>query len=238
MLKTMPGRRIGRDIDRAVQDLVDDSLEPQGVVDIFKAAGIDKPDISILDDTFLQSFKDKPAESLQVKLLERLLADEIRRRQRTNLTRSRSFKETLEKTLQDYHNRLIDAKEVVEQMIALRQEMDTSAQRAEELGLSDEELAFYDAISSNVMTIYDQELLRSLVHDIVQVVKRNLKVDWTEPHRDDVQAAVRAAVKRVLHKRKIKPEDFEPFMGSVMVQAEALYADWPLTAFAEMDEIG
>ncbi len=85
------------------------------------------------------------------------------------------------------------------------------------------------------MTVYDQELLRSLVHDIVQVVKNNLKVDWTEPHRDDVRAAVRAAVRRVLHRRGVRQEDFEPFLGSVMVEAEALYADWPLTAFVEMD---
>ena len=94
--------------------------------------------------------------------------------------------------------------------------------------MSGEEMAFYDAIASNFMTVYDQELLRSLVHDIVQVVKGNLKVDWTEPHRDDVRSAVRAAVRRVLHRRGVKAEDLEPFLGSVMVQAEALYADWPL----------
>jgi len=235
MLKTIPGRRPRRDLDRAVQDLVDDSLETQGVVDIFKAAGIARPDISILDDAFLQTFKDHPPESLQVKLLERLLADEIQRRQRMNLTRSRSFKDTLEKTLQEYHNRLIDAKAVIEQMIAVKREMDADAQRAQELGLSGEEMAFYDAIASNMLTIYDQELLRSLVHDIVKVVKGNLKVDWTEPHRDDVRAAVRAAVKRVLYRRGIRQEDFDRMLGSVLVQAEAMYADWPLTAFMEIE---
>lgn len=238
ILKTLPGNRPSRDIDRAVQDLVDDSIQPQGVVDIFKAAGIDRPDISILDDAFLQTFKDKPPENLQVKLLERLLADEIERRQRKNLVRYRSFKETLEKTLQDYHNRLIDAKSVIEQMIAIKNKMDSDAQKARELGLSEEEMAFYDAIASNFMTVYDQVLLCSLVHDIVQVVKHNLKVDWTESHRDDVRAAVRAAVKRVLARRDIRKEDLEPLLGSVLVQAESLYADWPLTAFAEVDSIG
>jgi type I restriction enzyme R subunit len=236
MLKTLPGQRTRRDLDRAIQDLVDDSLQPQGVVDIFKAAGIAKPDISILDETFLQTFRDHPPESLQVKLLERLLADEITRRERTNLVRSKSFKASLEKTLQEYHNRLIDAKAVIEQMLALKQEMDAAAQRAEELGLSGEEMAFYDAIASNVLTIYDQELLRSLVHDVVRAVKSNLQVDWTEPHRDDVRAAVRAAVKRVLHRRGIRQEDLEPLLGSVLVQAEALYADWPLFALMEVRE--
>jgi type I restriction enzyme R subunit len=236
ILKTARSRSIDRELDRAIQDLVDDSIEPQGVVDIYKVAGIDKPDISILDDTFLQTYKDKPPESLQVKLLERLLADEIQQRRRTNLARTRSFKETLEKTLQDYHNHLIDATTVIEQMIALKQEMDANEQRARELGLSDEEIAFYDAIAGNLMTVYDQELLCSLVHDIVQALKRNLKVDWTEPHRDDVRAAIRAAVKRVLYRRGVNAEDFDPMLGSVMVQAEALYVDWPLTAFVEMDE--
>lgn len=235
VLKTVAGRRLSRDLDRAVQDLVDDNLEPQGVVDIFQAAGIDKPDISILDDAFLQTFKDHPPESLQVKLLERLLADEIERRRRINLTRARSFKASLEKTLQDYHNRLIEAKSVIEEMIAIKQTLDAEAHRAAELGLNGEEMAFYDAIASNYMTIYDQELLRSLVHDVVQAVRRNLKVDWTESHRDDVRAAVRSAVRRVLYRRGVRQEDLEPLLGSVLVQAEALYADWPLTAFVEAD---
>lgn len=228
IMKTMPSRISSRDLDRAVQDLVDDSVQPQGVVDIFKAAGIAKPDISILDDAFLQTFRDNPPESLQVKLLERLLADEIERRQRGNLTRSRSFKQTLEKTLQEYHNRLIDAKEVIEQMIAIKQQMDAEMQRAQELGLSGEEMAFYDAVASNFINLYNEVFLRDLVHDIVQALKRNLKVDWTEPHRQDVQAAIRSAVKRVLKKRKVREQDFEPFLGSILVQAEALYTDWPV----------
>jgi len=96
-------------------------------------------------------------------------------------------------------------------------------------------MAFYDAIASNFMTVYDQDLLCSLVHDVVQVVRRNLKVDWTEPHRDDVRSAVRSAVKRVLARRGIRQQDLEPLLGSVLVQAEALYADWPLSVFAEIE---
>ncbi|MBN2548704.1 MAG: type I restriction endonuclease subunit R [Anaerolineales bacterium] len=236
LLKTTVSRSLGRELDRMVQDLVDDSLEPQGVVDIFKVAGIDNPDISILDDAFLQTFKDHPPENLQIKLLERLLADEIERRRKTNLVQTRSFKAALEKTLQEYHNRLIDAKAVIEQMIAIKQQMDASGSRAQELGLSSEEIAFYDAIASNAITIYDQELLRSLVKDVVRAVKRNLKVDWTEPHREEVHAAVKTAVRRVLARRGIRQEDLEPFLGSIMVQAEGLYVDWPLTEFAEIEE--
>ena len=233
MFKTVSLGKSFRELDRAVQDLVDDSVQPQGVVDIFQAAGISKPDISILDDAFLQTFKDRPPESLQVKLLERLLADDIERRQRVNVTRARSFKLTLETTLQEYHNRLIDAKEVIEQMIAIKQEMDTESRRASELKLTGEEMAFYDAIAANAISLYDQTFLRDLVHDVVQTLKRNLKVDWTEPHRDDVKAAVRTAVKRTLRHRKVREADLEPFLGSILVQAEALYAEWPLAEFTE-----
>lgn len=235
VLKLVSRQPSARELDRAVQDLVDDTLEPHGVVDIFKAAGIDRPDISILDDAFLQTFKDKPPESLQVRLLERLLADEIERRRRSNLVQGRKFKDALEKTLQDYHNRLIDARDVIEQMIALKQEMDASAQRSQDMGLSAEEMAFYDAISSNFMTVYDQTLLRNLVHEVVKTVKRNLKVDWTEPHRSEVRAAVRSAVKKVLYRQGVKVEDFEPMLGSVLVQAQALYADWPLSGYEEAE---
>ena len=94
-------------------------------------------------------------------------------------------------------------------------------------------MAFYDAVASNFLTIYDQKLLRELVHEVVQTLKKNLKVDWTEPHRDDVKAAIRAAVRLTLRNRKVHEEDLEPFLGSILVQAEALYADWPLGAYDE-----
>jgi type I restriction enzyme, R subunit len=227
ILKTTSGGRTV-DLDRAVQDLVDDNIHTEGVIDIFKVAGIDKPDISILDDAFLQTFKDHPLENLRVRLLERLMADEIYRRQRTNLARTKSFRQQLEKTLLDYHNRLIDAKEVIEQMIAIRREWESDDQRAQELGLTPEEIAFYDAVAGNFMTIYDQPTLRDIVHEVVQTLKRNLKVDWTEPSREEVRAGVKSAVKMVLRRKGVKEQDLEQFLGSVMIQAQALYAEWPL----------
>ena len=201
-----------------------------GVVDIFKVAGIDRPDISILDDKFLQTFKDRPHENLRLKLLEKLLADEIRRRQPRNLAQAKSFRELLEKTLQRYHKRLIDAAAVVAEMVRMQQEMDATDDRARQLGLTEEELAFYDAVADNAERVYDQPFLRDLVHDVVQTIKRNLKVDWTEPHRDDVRAEIRAAVKRVLRKREVREADFEPFIARFIQQAEAQYAEWPLVA--------
>jgi type I restriction enzyme R subunit len=230
LLKSIPGRKPPADLDQAVRDLVDDSVESEGVVDIFEAAGIEQQDISILDDAFLQTFKDQPMESLRLKLLEKLVRDEITRRRRKNLAKAKSFRELLEETLQRYHNRLIDAAAVIRAMIAIREEMEQDDKRAAELGLGEDELAFYDAVAENFEGIYDEKLLSGLIHEVVQTVKRNLKVDWTEPHRSDVKAGVRAAVKRVLRNRGVDAGDFEAIVGRIMEQAEAMYAEWPLAA--------
>ncbi len=168
ILKTIPGRRPPQELEHAVRDLVDDSVESEGVVDIFQAAGIQRADISILDDQFLQTFKDKPLPNLRLKLLEKLLADEIRMRERRNLAQARSFRQLLERTLQNYHNRLIDAAAVIRAMLQIRQEMDDSDKRAAGLGLTEEELAFYDAVASNYGGIYDVDFLRELIHDVVR----------------------------------------------------------------------
>jgi type I restriction enzyme R subunit len=230
--KLLPGgKKKGHELDKAVRDLVDDSVESEGVVDIFAAAGLEKADVSIIDDRFLMTFKDRPHEDLRLKLLNKLLNDAIQQHQRRNITKAKSFRQMLEETLKKYHNRLIDAAAVVKAMLEIKKEMDADQERAKELHLEDDELAFYDAVAENYATIYDQQFLCNLIHDVVLTIKKNLKVDWTEPHREDVKAEVRAAVKRVLRRREVKEEDFEPFMIRIMQQAEALYADnyWFMT---------
>lgn len=228
--KTMPGRKPKRELDGAVRDLVDDAVDSEGVVDIFKAAGLDKADLSILEDDFLQTFKHHPHENLRLRLLEKLLRDEIQARRDRNLAKAKSFHDLLQTTLQRYHNRIIDAASVVQEMLEIRKALERSEARARELGLGDDELAFYDAVADNYETIYDQPFLCELVHEVVQNIKRNLKVDWAEPHRDDVRAAIRSAVKRVLRRKDVKTEDLEPFIERFMAQAEALWKDWPLAA--------
>jgi type I restriction enzyme R subunit len=184
--KTLPKQEQEKDRDRAIQDLRDKSIESTGVVDIFKLAGIENPDLSILDDAFLEEFKNHQTENLRVKLLERLLKDEIYFRQRKNLTKYKSFREMLEATILNYHNRAITAAEVVRVMIQIRKEMEEEDRRESELGLSAEELAFYDAVAENFGALYDQDFLCDLIREIVKAVKSNLQVDWTKPHRDDV----------------------------------------------------
>lgn len=224
------GPQVAEDLEKAVHDLVDDSVESEGVVDIFQAAGIDKADISILDDDFLQTFKDQPLPDLRLRLLEKIVREEIKRRRPRNLAKAESFRQLLEETLARYHKRLIDAAAVIRAMIEIREGMDSDDRRSEQIGLEPEELAFYDAVISRLEDIYDQPFLRDLVHDVVQAVKRNVKVDWTEPHREDVRASVRAAVKRVLRTKKVKAETFEFVTSRVMEQAESMYRDWPATA--------
>jgi type I restriction enzyme R subunit len=228
--KSMPGKKPPKELERAVRDLVDESVESAGVVDIFRAAGIETPDLSILDDQFLQTFKDRPQENLRLKLLEQLMRDEIQRRQRKNLAQAKSFRELLETTLRKYHNRLIDAAAVIQALLKMRQEMDTDDQRAKELDLEPDELAFYDAIAANYATIYEPSFLRDLVHDVVQTLKKNLKVDWTAPHRQQLQSQLRAAVKRTLQRRGVKPEHLEPISVQIMEQAATTFADWPILA--------
>lgn len=229
LLKTLPGRRT-HEVEQAVRDLVDDAVESEGVVDIFAVAGIERPDISILDDEFLQTFKNRPLENLRLKLLEQLMRGELLRRQGHNLAKTQSFQLLLEETLRRYHNRLIDAAAVIQAMIQIHNEMETDNRRAVELGLEQDELAFYDAVAENLEGIYETPFLRDLVHEVVQRIKRNLKVDWTEPHRDDVKAAVRSAVRNVLRQNNVQAADLEALVGKIMAQAEALYRDWPLAA--------
>jgi type I restriction enzyme, R subunit len=165
-----------------------------------------------------------------VKLLAKILADEIRVREKMNLTKYRSFKEMLEQTLQKYHNRAIQAADVVRVMLEIRNDIDNEAKRSKMLNLTPEEIAFYDAVAANVANLFDEKTLCDLIRDVVQSVKKSLKVDWTKPHREDVKAGVRTAVKAVLRRRGVKRELLDALTDKVIVQAEAMFKDWPLAA--------
>src|SRR5205814_4407024 len=202
---------------KAVRELLDRSIESKGVADIFKASGIEKQDISILDEAFLEEFKSHQQENLRLKLLAKILNDELRLREKTNLTKYKSFKEMLEQTLQKYHNRAIQAADVVRVLIQIRKDIEKEDERTKQLNLLAEELAFYDAVAQNVENLYDQQFLCDLVRDVVQAVKKNLKVDWTKPHREDVKAGVGAAVKSGLCRRGVRKEQLEALADRVMV---------------------
>lgn len=231
--KLDPAARRGMDdLDRAVQDLLNDSIAAQPAVDIFRVAGLERPDISILDDEFLAGFRKQEKQDLQMRLLQKLLQDELEARQRQNVMQVRSFKQMLDDAIARYNNHVIQAADVVQVMVEIRKQWAANEQRKRELNLSDEELAFYDVIvmgeSINITT--DNEWIASLVRDVVKVVRNNLQVDWTQAHRQDVKASVESAVKMMLRKRNVKGETLAFILNRLMKQAEALYKDWPLAA--------
>jgi len=231
LAKTLPQAVItAQEREQAVRDLIDRSIAERGVVDIFAAAGLERPEISILDDAFLKEFASTEQAHLRVRLLEKLLGDDIQLRRRSNLAKYRSFQDRLEATLERYHAGAITAAEVIQAMMEIRREALRDDERKKELGLSDEELAFYDAIQGLQDETYDMPFVRDLVHEVVETVKRNLRVDWTKPHRENVKSGVQAAVKRVLRNRRVKRAHFQFILSRVMKQAEEMYRDWPLSA--------
>jgi type I restriction enzyme R subunit len=225
-------RQSVEEMERAVRDLLDVSITAQPAVDIFAVSGLETPDISILDEEFLAGFREREHQDLQARLLEKLLRDDLAARRRQNLVRYRSFQQMLDEAITRYNNRTIEAADVVQTMVEIRRKQAEDERRKQELGLSDEELAFYDVIAQGAPAGLptDNEWIASLVHDVVWAVKGNVKVDWTRAHRRDVYASVESAVKRVLRRRGVKGEQFRFLSHRLMQQAEAAYEDWPLAA--------
>jgi type I restriction enzyme R subunit len=212
----------------AIRDLVERSIDAEEAVDIYQAAGIEKPDISILDDAFLEEFKsEETKQNLRMKLLEKLVRDEIQLRKRENLQKYRSLQEILEDTLAKYRQNAITAAEVMKQLVEMRKEYFDEDERTREYDLSNEEIAFLDAINEVRDDAYDMDFLCDLVREVVDVVKNNLEVDWTKPHRENVRASVRSAVKRVLRRNDVDGDDMQAVQEQIMEQAESLYEDWP-----------
>ena len=228
--RTKDGQTREEDEERAaaIRDLVERSIDAEEAVDIYEAAGIEKPDISILDEAFLEEFKsEETTQNLRVKLLEKLMQDEIQLRKRENLEKYRSLQEILEETLSKYRQNAITAAEVMKQLVEMRKDYFGEDERGGKYDLSNEEIAFLDAINEVRDDAYEMDFLCDLVREIVDVVKNNLAVDWTKPHRENVRASVRSAVKRVLRRNEVDGDDMQAVQEQIMEQAKSLYGDWP-----------
>ena len=212
--------------EQAIKQLVSRAVVSEGVVDIFAAAGLEKPDVSILSEEFLVEVRDLPHKNVAVELLERLLNDEIRTHSRKNLVQGRSFAEMLERSIRAYQNRTVAAAQVIEELIEIAKEMRQAQDRGEELGLSDDELAFYDALEVNdsAVEVLGDETLRTIAVELVETVRRNVSIDWTL--KESVRAKLRRAVKRVLRRHGYPPDKQESATATVIEQAEALCVDW------------
>src|SRR6185437_1473504 len=217
LAKRAPGdARPEEDLDHAVRQIISRAVAPDGVVDIFAAAGLEKPDISILSDEFLAEVRGMPQRNLAVELLQKLLKGEIRGRRAKNIVQARSFAEMLEETIRRYQNRAIEAAQVIEELIGLAREMREANARGEKLGLSDDELAFYDALETNdsAVKVLGDDALRDIARELVETVRRNVTIDWTL--RENVRAHLRVLVKRILRKHGYPPDKQEKATQTVL----------------------
>jgi len=214
------------DLDHAVRQILAQAITPQGVMDIFTAAGLSRPDLSILSEEFLAEMRGLPHKNLAIEALQRLLKGEINRLRRKNLVQGRAFSELLEQTLRRYQNRAIEAAQVIEELIALAQDMRAAQARGEKLNLSEEELAFYDALETNdsAVAVLGDETLRTIARELVQAVRSNVSMDWTL--RETVRAQLRVIVKRILRKYGYPPDKQEKATQTVLEQAALLTEDW------------
>ncbi len=222
---TAERKKTEAEMEHAIRQIVDKAIAPDEVIDVFEAAGLPKPDISILSDEFLEEVKNLPHRNLAVELLRKLLNDEIKVRSRKNLVQSRSFAEMLEKSIRAYQNRTIEAVQVLEELIELARQMREAARRGEDLGLTDDELAFYDALETNdsAVAILGDEVLKAIAQELVETVKKNITIDWTV--RENVRAKLRVMIKRILRKHGYPPDKQEKATQTVLEQAELICGD-------------
>jgi len=215
-----------QDLDNAIRQIVSRAVFSGEVVDIFAAAGLKKPDISILSDEFLAEVSHLPQKNLAVEMLRKLLTDEIKTRSRRNVVKSRLFSELLEGSIRKYQNRAIQAAQVIEELIGLAKQMREETAKGEALGLSDDEVAFYDALEVNdsAVKVLGDETLRTIARELVDTVRRNTTIDWTV--RENVRAHLRVLVKRILRKYGYPPDKQEKATATVLEQAEVLSAQW------------
>ena len=219
------GGKTEEELDTAIRQIVSQAVASDEVVDIFSAAGLKNPDISILSDEFLEEVRGISHRNLALELLQKLLNDEIKVQSRRNVVRSRSFAEMLAETIRKYQNRSLEAAQVIAELIELAKEMREAHRRGEQLGLSDDEVAFYDALEVNdsAVEVLGDETLQTIARELVAAVRRSVTIDWTV--RESARARMRVLIKRILRQYGYPPDKQEQATRLVLEQAEVLCAD-------------
>jgi type I restriction enzyme R subunit len=213
------------EMEHAIRQIVSGAIVPGQVIDIFSAAGLQKPDISILSEEFLAEVRGLPQKNVAVELLRKLLNDEIRTRQKKRLDQSRSIERMLEETIHRYRNRAIETVEVIEELIRLAKELREADKRGESLGLTEAELAFYEALEVNdsAVRILGDAVLKKIAHELVDQIRKNVTIDWTV--KESVKAKMRVMVKRILTKYKYPPDKQPKAVTTILEQAQILCAE-------------
>jgi type I restriction enzyme R subunit len=225
--KSVPGERHSpEEIDHAIRQIVSRAVASDEVLDIFAAAGLKRPDISILSDEFLAEVRGMPQRNLAVEMLRKLLHGEIKTRSRKNIVQARSFVAMLENAIKRYQNRAIETAQVIDELIALAQDLRAADRRGEQLGLTEEETAFYDALEVNdsAVAVLGDQTLRTIAQELVRAVRNNITIDWTV--RENVRAHLRILVKRILRRYGYPPDKQEKATQTVLEQAELLCHEW------------
>lgn len=224
---TVDDERSAEDLDQAIRQILSRAVAASDqVIDIFAAAGLQKPEVSILSEEFLAEVRDMPQKNLAIELLRKLLNDELKTRMKKNLVQSRSFTEMLERTIRAYQNRTIESAEVIAELIHLAEEIREAQKRGEKLNLNEDEIAFYDALEVNdsAVQVLGDEALKGIARELVETVRNNVTIDWTV--RETVRAKLRVMVKRILRKYGYPPDMQEKATTTVLEQAELIARDW------------
>lgn len=212
------------ELETAIRQVVSDAVTSAGVIDIYAASGIGRPDLSIIDDEFAKRLSTNPHPNVQIEVLRRLLASEVKSMAKRNVVADRKFSEMLERAMRSYNNRSLTAAEVIAELVALAKEMKAENERGTKLGLRDDELAFYDAVCQNdsaVMELGD-DVLKQIAQELVAVVRANATVDWDK--KEQVRASLRRHIRRLLAKYRYPPDKQESAVQLVMQQAELVAA--------------
>ncbi|MDP3874329.1 MAG: type I restriction endonuclease subunit R [Methyloversatilis sp.] len=219
-------KRTDDERELAIRQIISSAVVSEDVVDVFNAVGLDKPNIGILDDDFLADVRNLPERNLAVELLDRLLQGEIKSRFGSNVVQERKFSELLANVITRYQNRAIETAQVIEELIAMAKKFRAAASRGEEMGLSEDEVRFYDALADNESAVRElsDDILKKIAQELTDSLRRNLTVDWSE--RESVRAKLRLMVKRILRKYRYPPDEQEKAVELVLQQAQALGEAW------------
>jgi len=212
-------------LDSAIKQIVSKAIATEEVIDIFKAAGLKKPEVSILSDTFLADIKGMEHKNLALETLKKLLNDEIKTMQKRNIVQAKSFAEMLERTVKRYQNRSIETAQVIEELVNLAKKIRDDKNRGKQLNLTEEELAFYDALADNdsAVQVLGDETLRKMATELSKTIKNNLSIDWTL--RENIQAKLRVYIKRLLRKYGYPPDKQKVATELVLKQAKLTCGD-------------
>ena len=219
-------KRTDEQRDLAIRQIINSAVVSESVVDIFDAVGLDKPNIGLLSEEFLAQVKNLPEKNLAVELLERLLEGEIKSRFATNVVQEKKFSELLANVITRYQNRSIETAQVMEELIEMARKFQEAANRGEAMGLTEDEIKFYDALATNESAVRElaDETLKKIAHELTENLRQNLTVDWSE--RESVRAKLRLMVKRILRKYKYPPDLQDAAVELVLQQAQALGVAW------------